>query len=46
MKESGARIGWVYEITAVIRELWGLSGQGKRMLRWLTWEVEEEQTIN
>jgi hypothetical protein len=42
MKESGARIRWVYEITDVILELWGSKGQGTRMFRWLDWEEEEE----
>jgi len=37
MTASGSRIGWVYEITDVIRELWGVGVRGKKeMLRWRT----------
>ena len=43
MKASETRIGWVYEITEVIRELLGLDGQNNRMFRWLILDEYEEE---
>ena len=41
MTASGTRIRWVYEITDVIRELWGVAGQNTKIFRRLT--LNEEQ---
>jgi hypothetical protein len=43
MAESGDRIGWVYEITDVIKELWGVKGGSRKMFRRLTVDEMDEE---
>jgi hypothetical protein len=41
MKASGNRIGWLFEITLVIREMFGFEGQNTKMFNILGWEEKE-----
>jgi hypothetical protein len=43
MAASGGRIEWVYEITDVIKQLWGTDGQSKEMFRWPTSDEEQAE---
>jgi hypothetical protein len=45
MTASGRKISWVYEVTDVIRELWGFEGPGVGCFRWLTIDEDIDEDI-